>query len=234
MLQPISVTLYDIFGYLVPGAVTVLAIVIAAWTATAPRATLQLIPQPTQLWVAAAFVAYIAGHVVQAIANELRRLTRSAESKVLTGAGVAVIPKCLADAVRQKLGARLGVPPDALPPACVCAACDETVVQRGMTDDRQMYVYREGFYRGMTVACLMLSLSIIARAFAPAGAVRVASMVQPMGWGQWALLAGLSAGASYFMFVRYQRFAIYRVTRAILGFLALDMKHDTPPGKGGL
>jgi hypothetical protein len=224
VLQPISVTLYDIFGYLVPGAMTLLAIVIAAWTATTPRTTLQLIPQSAQLWVAAALVAYVAGHVVQAIANLLARCIPSPERVVLAGRGVATIPKCLADAVRERLGARLGVPGDGLPPECVYALCDETVVQRGVTDDRQMYVYREGFYRGMAVAFLLLSLSIIARAFVPGGAVKVGSTMQPMAWGLWALLAALSAAATYFMFARYQRFAAYRVTRAILGFLALEGK----------
>jgi hypothetical protein len=232
VLQPISVTLYDIFGYLVPGAVTVLALIIAAWTATAPRATLQLVPQPTQLWLALAFVAYIAGHVVQAISNELRRLIRSAENKVLTGDGVAVIPQCLADAARQKLGSRLGVPPDKLAPECVCAACDETVAQLGVNDDRQMYIYREGFYSWMAVACLLLSFASVARALVPGGAIRLAGTVHFATQDQWAVLAGLSALVACLMFRRYQRFAMYRVTRAILGFLALDTK-EASPGKAG-
>src|SRR3977135_2854446 len=68
MLKDIQVTLYDIFGYLVPGFVSLAALVIPFWGFSFPT-----IPLPFQVFsehgLATGVAAYVIGHMTQAIAN---------------------------------------------------------------------------------------------------------------------------------------------------------------------
>ena len=76
MFKDIQVTLYDFFGYLLPGAVILVAAVLIFWTLFWPNASL---PLPSSLPVLATsslvFAAYLAGHLGQALGNLLEKVS---------------------------------------------------------------------------------------------------------------------------------------------------------------
>src|SRR5439155_22139481 len=62
-------TIYEIVGYLLPGAVFVAAAGLFAWTIQAPNVELPVFSPSFDLWALLIAVSYYAGHAVQGIAN---------------------------------------------------------------------------------------------------------------------------------------------------------------------
>ncbi len=88
MLQAIQVTLYDVFGYLLPGFVFLAAILVAFWALCFPGAPLPWPPVIQADWLVVGIPAYVAGHLAHALANLINKLARchgakSAEDLVL-------------------------------------------------------------------------------------------------------------------------------------------------------
>ena len=75
-MKDIQVTLYDVFGYLFPGAIFVAALFLAYWTAFLPPHQ-DLTKITGAGWVFMLMVAYVSGHFVQALANLVVRLRPS-------------------------------------------------------------------------------------------------------------------------------------------------------------
>jgi hypothetical protein len=75
VLRDIEVTLYDIFGYLLPGCVSLVALFIIIRTIVFPDKALPY-SQPTTFAVTVFLIlAYYAGHIVHAIADQLEEIT---------------------------------------------------------------------------------------------------------------------------------------------------------------
>src|SRR5260370_17797686 len=74
-MKDIRITLYDIFGYLIPGVVMLFAISLFFWTIFWPASTL-VIPSklPAIALGSLLFAAYLVGHLGQAIGNLLEKL----------------------------------------------------------------------------------------------------------------------------------------------------------------
>jgi hypothetical protein len=73
MQQAIQVTLYDVFGYLLPGFAFLAAIAALFWAACIPSAPLPWPPVIQANWLVVAAFAYVAGHMAQALAHRLAR-----------------------------------------------------------------------------------------------------------------------------------------------------------------
>jgi len=84
MVRDIKVTLYDIFGYLLPGAVFFAGITILFWAIYIPRTSLVLFRLTIEIWVLVLLLAYFSGHIVQALGNLLTKLFPSTESLVVS------------------------------------------------------------------------------------------------------------------------------------------------------
>ena len=65
----------------------------------------------------------------------------------------------------------LNVPPNELKARWVCRTLDEYGLQEGEAGDRNIFVYREGFYRGTSIALLFLCLTLFARMIVPGAAI---------------------------------------------------------------
>jgi hypothetical protein len=96
---------------------------------------------------------------------------------------------------------------------------DEYSLQKGLIGDRDIFVYREGFYKGSTVAFCMLTVGLIVRAVVPGSAVRMPGYVFFISSYQLFAGAALAAFAARLSKQRFFRFGNYRVTRAVFAFL---------------
>jgi hypothetical protein len=71
MLNNLKITLYDLFGYFLPGIPAALGIVILFWTICRPNGMHISATPPTSIWIAFGVAAYFLGHVVEFIGSVL-------------------------------------------------------------------------------------------------------------------------------------------------------------------
>ncbi len=231
MVENIRVTLYDIFGFFVPGAVLLVAAFIALWSIYLPQAPLSSFDVTTWASVLFLLLAYVAGHLAQALGNQVERVSSSAEDRVLAGPSAGALPPSLVEAAKHKASRLVQVDADSISAKWLSRICNTAIAQRADYGDRDVYIYREGFYRGLAVSFLALSLALVGRAAVPGAVLHIAGQIRPVPAYLLLVLAGLSLAASWLMFQRYRRFGDYRVTHAIVSFLTLQ-EGDDPSRRG--
>ncbi|MBZ5696771.1 MAG: hypothetical protein LAN36_15605 [Acidobacteriia bacterium] len=149
----LTFTLYEIFGYAMPGGVALLALLIFYWALFVPRMALGIAHFQVGLvtWIAVTLASYILGHAVQGIANAC---FPSVERSVLDSQHGSA-PHWMRERAQHAARAILGVTseiPSQLEPRWVFRALDEYALQNGKDGDREIFVYREGFYRGTALS----------------------------------------------------------------------------------
>jgi len=216
-------TLYDIFGYLLPGAAILLAAILVFWTLFWPNASFKL---PSTLPVLTStsllFAAYLAGHLGQALGNLLEKLSK-ARGKL--DRELPVSPE-LGKLVLQAVAARFGELARTLEANELFHLCDQTLVHNGSPGEREIFTYREGFYRGNAVAFVFVSLAFVARLVcAPITVVLLGKSLE-LHRGPLALAAVLTGFSAWLCYSRFLRFAKHRYTSCFIRFLALS--NSTP------
>jgi hypothetical protein len=198
-------TLYELFGYMAPGLVLFFALIVASWSLFSPNATLVLNVSALNVREIAIglFVSYLLGHFCQGL-----------HVKWLSA---AKIPGALRDRVVSHAAACVGI--EHLKEDLAVRVSDEYAIQHGKAGDREVFVYREGFYRGTAIALFVLTVALFLRiARGPASIVfgPVPHILSRIEVGSLAMLVLLMA----WVYVRrFQRFSNYRVTRSLLAFL---------------
>lgn len=226
MLKDLQVTLYDVFGYFLPGCICAVALGILFWSVIMPDTALSPPQTVVAGWlIVGVLVAYTAGHMVQAIANVLMRFFRkyllSVEELMLSKLDKGGISDALTSSAKAKASLLLHVDEKVLDPNTLYCICDEAVVQFGVVTDRDVYIYREGFYRGLTISFSLLCVSLVIRMLVP-GAFFNLSGTQLLNATSMLLFgAATSLVAAGLSFGRYRRFGRYRVKQALLGFLLI-------------
>lgn len=224
MVKDIQVTIYEILGYLLPGLAFLMALVVLFWALFLPRQTAGFSGLSSgELW-AALGAAYVAGHVAQALGNLLERAFGRNEDLVLGKDGE--LPARLKAAIRVKVKQTLHLDADELPPRWFYRLCDDALVHAGKAGDREVYVYREGFYRGMSVGVGSLAIAVTALAVRLRfGVSNRVLRVSEWGWGlgseHLTFFAVCSGMSSWLLYRRYRRFASYRITHVMLGYLTV-------------
>ena len=233
MWKDIRVTLYDIFGYLLPGAIP-LGGLFLCWN---PWDHLQFLHSlgRTEVWILLLLAAYYFGHMMQAIGNGLECLIGDPVEVIVSNVGgFATLRRIIVEKklwlpiqpsicgmvesqLRKVAGVTLEFTNDEAGGQqrarwlyrCSAAA----IAQHGHGDQREMYEYREGFYRGAAVAFLLLSIVLLLTIQdAPKNPDHLA----------WIIAAALlSLLAAILSFGRYFRFSQGRVENTLLGFLVL-------------
>ena len=224
MLKDIEVTLYDIFGYLLPGLTSLAGIAILFWAICYPGTPLRVPETLSANWWAVVIPAYIVGHLTQAVANMVEKHLPQIEDRVLSERWAGHLPGALVSAARSKVGRIAGMPPEQIDSDLLYRICDEVVLQSGVTADRDLYIYREGFYRGLAVSFLLLLVSLVVRALAPGASLSISGSLHPVTKGALSFGALLSLIGIVLCYVRYRRFGGYRATQAVLGFLVIEGK----------
>lgn len=143
-------TFYDVVGYLLPGSVAIVAIALLAsmidpaWAFAAPSGI-----GPWGMLVAG---AYFAGHVLQGISNKVLRRNQARKS----------IAKSTSDqriATAKRVLAQHGMKAESN--AEVIDALDQLKLP---SPDQEIYVARQGFYRGSATAFALMALVMLASA----------------------------------------------------------------------
>jgi hypothetical protein len=201
-MKELQFTLYEILGYAIPGFVALAGLYLMVVSLLEPRLT-SLVGTTFRVLVGMAVAGYIIGHCAHALANIIARRLKMVEL------AVADVPESIRSALLLRF-AKL-TPGKAFPELSLYETCDALVTQYGDTDLRDVYVYREGFYRGLTVALPLLAVGVACN------------------WAQWPwwfkvpshafFVAGITVvlGASVLTFQRYTRFVKYRVQNSIFG-----------------
>ncbi len=68
-MKELKLTLYDVFGYFIPGALVFVALCDFYWASFWPKVPFVIADSPLALWIAAAFAAYLFGHLGQSLGN---------------------------------------------------------------------------------------------------------------------------------------------------------------------
>src|SRR5205814_1482800 len=160
MFKDIQVTLYDFFGYLLPGALILCSILVLFWAVFWPNVPLSIPANLPLLEIAVLiFAAYLAGHLGQGLANLLDKLlkTRAKIEKKIP------LPAELAEAVKSAIGSRFGENIKSLSSRDLFQLCDQTLLHCDSVGEREIFTYREGFYRGNWIALAAFTLSVIVR-----------------------------------------------------------------------
>jgi hypothetical protein len=217
----IRLPLYDIFGYLLPGIVAMLAAMLLIWSIYLPAAALTFLTVPKQVWLILTVIAYFAGHFVQAIGNAISdRIVRPEEH--IFGEHADANCKELVKEVHAVVHKNLGV--NKIEALWVYRVCDAAVLHCGTTTEREIYVYREGFYRGASVAFGLLTIGLFVRALI--GSTTIfwdKAVISVPGSLLWALFAASACGCALMMY-RFHRFAHYRVRHALVSYLLIQKK----------
>lgn len=228
MLDNVKFTLYEITGYLLPGCLVALAVTAAFWTLF-----LWPVPFPVYLvesgfpvWIVLALAAYAGGHLAQALGN---MLPANPEEDHLSFASQSPVVR----AARQSIAQLLQVEEASIPPKTLFAFCDEYAIQQGQPGDREMFVYREGFYRGCTVGLALLSASAMLRLAVPWTALRFLRYTYLVSRWQMLVIVVFLGTSTWLAYRRLKRFGCYRVNRAALAFVCSTIKPaaGSTPGK---
>ena len=217
-ISNINVTLYDIFGYLMPGIVATGSLGLFTWASFASSHPLREPVLSGEEWFALFVIAYFLGHLVQAI-GELAFWRMKDETFALTAG-----EKALGETRMQEIQKRAKI---AGHETSLFTYCDTYLAQQGKTSDREIYQYREGFYRGLTIAILPALVAILVELARGSASVRNGGSVYTIGTGPLVFALVLVLATVGLSFWRYRRFARYRVLDALFGF-SIDSEAPKP------
>jgi hypothetical protein len=218
MFKQIEITLYDFFGYLLPGAIILGAILILFWSLFWPSMPLTVhMALSTSATVSLLFAFYLLGHLGQAIGNLIERLR---PVKVLRERNLRLSPE-VRRVLLEAVSARFGLEAESFSSDDLFSLCDQTLVHHCSLGERDIFVYREGFYRGVCVALCLLCVTTILRLIRTPVLVVFGPATLEVHRSELALCAFLMAVGTWLAFERYLRFGRHKCQSCFLRFLAL-------------
>jgi hypothetical protein len=209
-------TLYEVFGYLMPGSITGAALSLIFWSTFEHDSVLPLMLwriSPAG-WALGIFLSYLFGHSIQALAN---RALKSGDDSVMSDMSNPVVKRA-----RERAATLYEADCEKIESAWLQRLMDEFCIQYGHPGDRDMFTYREGFYKGTAASTALFGLALLARIVVGSAQVRIADSVLLV--SRWELMAFLlvSAAVAWASYLRFRRFTVYRVARVIAAFVVLS------------
>jgi hypothetical protein len=207
-------TIYEILGYLMPGIVGVAAIAVFYWSAFFPNHPIELANYSLSEEEIAALIltSYFIGHFIQGLCNYLPKPEALMESDkdsegLIKNAREGMRGRCSLDLGKCKLYELTG-------------AAETVMLQTGKTDTHDVYLYREGFYRGGCASFGLLSLALLFRATRIGASAAIGGKATPISSCLLASTSLLSVLIAIIFYRRYRRFAEYRI-KNLLNFVRL-------------
>lgn len=219
-MKDLEVTLYDVFGYLIPGCIAFTGIYLIAW-----RLVLPLDQDWSKMssggWAVVLGIAYVIGHFVQALSNAVSRLIqKDPVHRILTEHSVSSPDIVLQANKRACIKMGLSAEND-LTMKTLYDFMDHYLQQHGNTESRNIYVYREGFYRGLAGGLLLLAIGTIILMTGEQGNFSAFGATIKVTKPCAGFLGVFSIIMALLSMVRYRRFLIYRVKNTLYSFLAI-------------
>ncbi|HZU31197.1 MAG TPA: hypothetical protein VFB79_08790 [Candidatus Angelobacter sp.] len=218
MIDKIQLTLYEFFGYLLPGSIGAVAIIIFYWSLCLPHTALPLDKlHPDRLgWIILIGMCYLIGHLVQGLGT---KYLKGAEQ-----AALGSIPLPIVLSAKSRAASIADVDVEDIDPVSLFRLADEYTIQNGILGDRDIFVYREGFYKGCAVALALLSISLVIRSFLGTITLGFPSYTYDVSRHQIFVSALIIFLAAILCKLRFHRFGVYRVSRALFAFITLATK----------
>jgi len=191
------------------------------WPVYLPGIPLAFIALPKQVWLLLLVLAYFAGHFVQALGNVFSDLLERPEERVF-GESADVDCKVLVKQAHSVVHTAVGVTNVA--PVWMYRLCDAAVLHCGTTNEREIFVYREGFYRGASVSFGLLTIGLFVRSIVGATSIFWNGRQMPVPRSLLLLFVVISAAGCVLMISRFHRFSQYRVRHALISFLLIHKK----------
>lgn len=230
-MKDMQITLYDIFGYLGPGVIAFAGIYLAVWGLILDN-TQDWSKLTTAGWIAILVVAYLIGHVVQALSNTITKIIRINPEVRILGDAQAVTPEILA-LVNERACRILGLQNDtSLTLKVLYDVVDHYLLQHGKTESREIYVYREGFYRGLSVALLVFALGSFFRTIGSNGNLEIFGISISITRKVLVTCTIFSTIMAALAIYRFNRFSYYRVKNSIYSFIAITKPEDSTESRG--
>ena len=218
-------SLYDFFGFLIPGAVLLFALVMIYMGMFLPQGVLELNSLSLEEWVIFLALSYLCGHLAQGITNHLPPWNSGVKWYFTGGTNWwtrdwPTIEEDSPAIARKQLGKII----DAgwikkLQDADVCALCEHFLVMAGRTGDREVHQYRRGFYRGFSFSSFAAALAFLFRIVTPPLAVRFTGHMHEATIWELVFLAVFFSAAGGISLNRQRRFVMYLRQLSIYGFL---------------
>ena len=220
MIGEFRASLYDLFGYLLPGLVMTSALGILWWTIFGDSTAFPIDFVATGVGGTGFLIlAYVIGHVAHAVGNSLPILRASLEDEILSVGHEWSLPSPVLIAIDRSLRRRFSLDPTDLDAVLKYSLMDEGRALMEREGDREVYVYREGFYRGMVVALLFGGIAALARVFVSPTCFSY-GLTTPCGTRVQAGVLFLLVGACIVAYYRrMRRFGRYRIERAVFLWL---------------
>jgi len=248
MKNNIQITLYEVFGYFLPGVMAFASIFILSWAIFWPTSVLELRTFPIELLASAALGCYFLGHAMHALGGILGQPESSAfddpdpAPRTVIGNIVAMVkivfgaiqkrpvwfPHDIVQSAREHASRLTGIEPAKITNPLLFGFCDETLAQEGQIGDREIYQYRAGFYKSMSMALIVSVIAVLACITHPGMSVEHKGHVFQLTLIQYValLIALLVILISYIR--KYYWFAQHRARRAVLAFIILRESARTP------
>jgi len=229
MLKDIKITLYDIFGYLFPGIVVFIALSIIFWTFLFCSKPITLIELNFELWILVIFASYILGHLVQATGNIIEKKNpRLNPDFYISKSKKDRIPDEIIKKAKSKINIVFNLNIEEIKNLktrnkWLFRICDETISQYGASEYRDLFVYREGFYRGLTISFFILFASLLLRIGRPEASIKLYGWTLSMNRSAIISFAVIAIIGAILFFHRYQKFYKIRIRQVFLGFLVLQI-----------
>lgn len=253
-MKELNITLYEIFGYVLPGAIATLAVSLFYYIFTV-SGTEVVLPQMSKTFAALiGIIAYFSGHIVQTLGNIAYRNMYKAEDVLLEtkdneerlGWFLSLercidskffgnhnrLPKDLLQSIAISLSDIYKIAPDAISGGTMYKLCDAYVLQNGNVSEREVYTYREGFYRGLSISCFMLVFATLCMCFLkPMTLIWINTFSIEIRLKDFLFVFLLASIGSILFYYRYKRFYNYRIVIAVTSFVALIYKGGKPEDK---
>jgi hypothetical protein len=225
MVGDFRASLYDLFGYLFPGLVAATGLALLWHVVFATTAPIPLSPLTSPIVGSSALVvAYLVGHLCHAIGN---MFPTSLEDELLKSGGQSSLG--LLKAIDDRLSKRHGVVASTLRPVEKYGILDEEGMFQGERGDRDVYIYREGFYRGMVVASAILLCVVVFHLRLDRTCFSLGTSTTCLSGWEFFGIGVLSAAYAWASLARTRRFARYRVERAAFRWLAATAAPQNSP-----
>jgi hypothetical protein len=167
--------------------------------------------------VCGAIVAYLLGHGAQAIGNllELGGADPEEELDASDQKNAALLA-----AVRAGIARHVGVKPEELSTDWLFRILDQRLAVTGCADDRDLFVYREGFYRGTAIGAILLGVAAFIRAAVPGPMLAISGVTIEVPRIAIASIGVIAVVYGYLSVLRWRRFGRYRTEIPIATYLA--------------
>lgn len=225
-------SLYDIFGYLIPGIVALCALRLLSWTVLYPDSVLSLEPLEKPIFaIFLSIIAYALGHLLHAIGNWFKptKSTNYEASKELNNRSWLSllfsrikVSNTVIEIADLELEKHFGVPTTRLNNNEKYTLIDEFRVIGDKENEREVYIYREGFYRGMVISTSLLFLSLLVSLFVGDLSILYSKMTINIQQVERVFYVIPVFIAIIGFWSRMMRFSHYRISRSVAHFLILS------------